>query len=307
MQKFSRKLKHSKGFTLVELLVVIVIIIILATLVILIVNPQKQLAKARDGQRKNDLQAISSSLARYILDHGKYPLSTDTYQIQGVPWGSSWQPYMAPLPKDPLATQSYAYYSDGNTYQLYAKLEQPDANGCGTCGPGGIDNWSVTSNNSAPVVLAPAPTPVPTATPTPGPTATPAPTPVPGPSQRVAGNIQVFISTQHQPQMMQLTINPFDPTLGASQTLTITARDTSGSPITQLTAQLNTDTTSNTYTLNLTGGTSTNGTWSATYNVADSHETVYNMTLTATDQSGAVSQTDVQLDGSLTYMRSQLH
>lgn len=65
-------LKETKSFTLIELLIVITIIGILA--VALVPRITQGPARARDTQRKTDLQAIALALESYYVDHLGYPL-----------------------------------------------------------------------------------------------------------------------------------------------------------------------------------------------------------------------------------------
>ncbi len=67
----SFKNKTSKGFTIVELLIVIVVIGILAALVITTYNGIQQ--KARDTERKTDINAIHGQVEAYQAQNGKYP------------------------------------------------------------------------------------------------------------------------------------------------------------------------------------------------------------------------------------------
>ena len=62
--------KLTKGFTLMELLVVMAIMGILFTTVIVAVNPQRQLAKARDTSRETDIFAILGAIFEYQAEHG---------------------------------------------------------------------------------------------------------------------------------------------------------------------------------------------------------------------------------------------
>jgi prepilin-type N-terminal cleavage/methylation domain-containing protein len=78
-----------QGFTLIEILVVIAIIGILSTILIVSVNPGRQLARARDSQRKTDLVAILAGILQYSSEHsGDLPDTDgdpDTSNFPGVP------------------------------------------------------------------------------------------------------------------------------------------------------------------------------------------------------------------------------
>lgn len=65
-----RTLKQ-KGFTIIELLIVIVVIGILATLVLNTFRGVQ--ARARDTERKADLNALATQLEVYYTDNGHYP------------------------------------------------------------------------------------------------------------------------------------------------------------------------------------------------------------------------------------------
>ena len=60
-----------QGFTLIELLVVIAVIGMLASIVLVSLGPVR--GKARDGQRKQDLNTIQTALEIYYGSHEKYP------------------------------------------------------------------------------------------------------------------------------------------------------------------------------------------------------------------------------------------
>ncbi len=123
--------QHKNGFTLIELLIAMVIIGILS--VMGISNFMSSQMKARDTQRKSDLQNLSKSLEMYYNDKGAYP-PADNGKILGIDWGSDQgftdisisggAVYIVKMPKDPTDT-SYYYVSEtnGTGYKLYARLE----------------------------------------------------------------------------------------------------------------------------------------------------------------------------------------
>ncbi len=140
--------KTNRGFTLVELLVVIAIIGMVATLGV--GSYQTSLKRARDAQRKADLQQMRSALEMYRADNGVYPL-TATWQGTCSGYGShttsgaaGYIPNLAPtyiekLPTDVKNEQSYLpcssgpstcylYYSNGQDYKLLAHCS-PEAPG----------------------------------------------------------------------------------------------------------------------------------------------------------------------------------
>lgn len=159
--------KRSKisGFTLIELMVAMAILAVLS--VIGLSNFRNAQIKARDGQRKADLQQLQRSLEMYYNDYSLYPTSSGgEIQVEG---GSlSWKTrttegsefiddnetlYMKELVGDPLANPNYCYQSSGGSFQIYAKLENsqdPMVSGPYTCNAISDYNYGVASPNSSP-------------------------------------------------------------------------------------------------------------------------------------------------------------
>lgn len=122
--------KRSSGFTLVELVVSLGVIAVLLVMAFFVVNPQEQLRKYWNGQRKQDLEQIRTALDVYYNDHGCYPT--------GVPFGDGWTEeeavLMSKVPEDPrlqctsTGCYPYQYIVEPETScpqwaVLYAKLE----------------------------------------------------------------------------------------------------------------------------------------------------------------------------------------
>lgn len=122
----SLKQQRQSGFTIVELLIVIIIIGILAGLVITQILGAN--AKARDTERKTDLESITNQLEAYYTKTGGYPIlaTASTDGILNPAWrtanefatGDSSKSLLDPtsstliggtVPASPAATGPYTY------------------------------------------------------------------------------------------------------------------------------------------------------------------------------------------------------
>jgi len=151
-------MKDKKGFTLIELLVVIAVIGLLTALSVVNFNAARE--RARDVQRKSDLNNIKKGLRMYYNDYGEYPAdsggdivacgSGDTPTT--CSWSGAWtrgnMTYMKILPQDPMPDENYIYAqaASGQDFCLSATLEnQSDADigssqtRCSACSVGDND------------------------------------------------------------------------------------------------------------------------------------------------------------------------
>lgn len=209
----SIKPRNAAGFSLIQLVIDFAILSVLLLMLLLLIDPMKQLQKARDSTRKHDATEIKNSLDAYYNDKNCYPKPGE------IQFGEEWKEfdtvYMSKVPQDPDCEKnpSFCYVYQVNTNDacpqwnvIYAKQSQKaTAATCpllafsSPCVPTNYDeNWACTLSGNVdcsyvastavliptPLVpatptLLPSPTIGPTATSTPGPTTTPSPTTVP--------------------------------------------------------------------------------------------------------------------------------
>lgn len=192
--------KNARGFTLIELMIVISIIAVLSTVGLATYRGVQ--AKARDGVRKSDLTKLATALELYFQkpENGKYPppggagldscdRDTNAFYSENDPTKGI-RPFMSDgiVPTDPSdRTKKYCYISinNGQSYRLFAHLEDCKGSGGNLCDYQNY-NFSIYSNDltfNPTLDHAPndtlAPTPAPTLAPTLAPVPTIAPTPPP--------------------------------------------------------------------------------------------------------------------------------
>jgi prepilin-type N-terminal cleavage/methylation domain-containing protein len=129
------------GFTLIELLIVVALIGILSS--IGVYSYQTAQAKARDAQRKNDLEAIKKAAYLYATDNDTFsPVVGSSWaaSVANLAWGAEGSnpgsignrftpTYIKSIPRDPrFQTNADDYYfrvltADGDTLIISAKLE----------------------------------------------------------------------------------------------------------------------------------------------------------------------------------------
>lgn len=125
-----------RAFTLIEILVVIAVVGILLAIVFYGFGSAK--SKARDAQRKADLQSLKTAIETSFAEPVDGVKSAKQYFVATTPIDASsltWligKGYIVSIPKDPLTGSSYKYMTDstGKNYAVFAPLENskdPDA------------------------------------------------------------------------------------------------------------------------------------------------------------------------------------
>ena len=144
------KFPRTRAFTLIELLIVITIIGILAAALLPRITSGP--AKARDAQRKADLQQIATGLEFFADDNaGAYPAET-TNCVSDV--ATSLADYLTVVPNDPQekadglavgCADGYGYQLVKNGFMLFAGLESATATGEGHY----MTTFTLTTGNTA--------------------------------------------------------------------------------------------------------------------------------------------------------------
>ena len=112
-------------------------------------------------------------------------------------------------------------------------------------------------------------------------------TPTSKPRQIPSGKTEFNIgqSDKTVPQLSKGSIDPYDPSKGSTQVITIKVKN--DQPVTKVTAILKTDNnTSNSYPFKLITGTDTDGEWQGSWTVENSHLYTYELTLNAVSSNG---------------------
>lgn len=294
------------GFTLIEILVAITILASLTGGVFVVLNPARQLNKARDAASLQGLQEIRNALDLYNQDHNCFP---DTQSVfitalqTGGPWVEANTTYIAEAPLDGYGNP-YIYMTDPSIscpqwYVVFARLSQPQEQDIcpldeqSDCVPEGFDDrWAcVTGGITGCALLSGAqvngnmisyPTPTP-----PSGTVTPTPT--------EEQNFIIAMQYTDRPQFFTGTISTINPDQGEEMTLEISTDDWDGNPapVTSLTVTVESDNTTQQYTMFLASGTATNGTWETTWIQSDTANHTLLLTLDAQDSIGNTSDVTI--------------
>jgi general secretion pathway protein G len=136
--------KLSKGFTLIELMIVVVILGILATIIMpkILGRPEQ----VRRMKAKVDIRNIESALALFKTDTGRFPTTSEGFEVlvsdPGIK-GYNSDGYLDKLPIDPWGNK-YIYISPGLHSKDYdVESYGKDGEDGGTGDNADIESWNL--------------------------------------------------------------------------------------------------------------------------------------------------------------------
>ncbi|OGL25664.1 hypothetical protein A3E49_01260 [Candidatus Saccharibacteria bacterium RIFCSPHIGHO2_12_FULL_49_19] len=141
--------RNNRGFTIVELLIVIVVIGILAALVIVTYTGIQQ--RARDTERKTDINAIHGQVEAYYAQNGSYPgLGTQGSNdgINDSTWRSNNMKGLDPAALSPPGSTSTLAAAASATAYGYAVFQTDGSTAC-TTAAGDCAVYTLTANLEA--------------------------------------------------------------------------------------------------------------------------------------------------------------
>lgn len=125
-----------KGFTTIEIFIVVIVMMILVGITgYQFMNSEK---KARDVQRKSDINAVSKALRAYANDYGKFPSideknGLDINKLWGKSFVDNGYVYLKQMPRENYYKDlSYCYSvgKSGKHAQLFTELENKNDSEC---------------------------------------------------------------------------------------------------------------------------------------------------------------------------------
>jgi prepilin-type N-terminal cleavage/methylation domain-containing protein len=114
------KYKHTKAFTMIELLVVISIIAILLVIILNSFNGHRK--KARDNVRIADIQTIRLALDHYRLNCGEFPATLSLTANNGCNTGVSFGDFILEIPQSPEYAEGHMFFPSHGLDYFYAGL-----------------------------------------------------------------------------------------------------------------------------------------------------------------------------------------
>lgn len=137
LKTLSKSMK--KGVTLIELLAVVAVVLVIFSILVFNIDIAGNKKKTRDTKRLADLAVLDRAINEFQLDSKSYPDSGSVLRSSHIlPPGntalensaSGWiaqdfSAYMSKMPTDPIndGDYHYAYFSNGSTYEINARLE----------------------------------------------------------------------------------------------------------------------------------------------------------------------------------------